>query len=147
MLLLCKRFWHAHVRFADVLLVGTFERSSPSLERMPIEEFRELRMAAEELRTEIAIQLEIVRAVEDKLTTSAGAVYAVRNLPTKQIRDSLDKAFKEVVERRRAWRVALMHSCCLEEDMSLTEFARHFGFSRQYAQSLAADSRKAQLPD
>ena len=31
--------------------------------------------------------------------------------------------------------------------MSLTEFARHFGFSRQYAQSLAADSRKAQLPD
>ena len=59
-------------------------------------------MAAEELRTEIAIQLEIVRAVEDKLTTSAGAVYAVRNLPTKQIRDSLDKAFKEVVERRRA---------------------------------------------
>ncbi len=104
-------------------------------------------MAAEELRSEIAIQLEIVRAVEDKLTTSAGAVYAVRSLPTKQIRDSLDKAFKQVVERRRAWRVALMHSCCLEEDMSLTEFARHFGFSRQYAQSLAADSRKAQLPD
>ncbi len=90
---------------------------------MAIEEFRELRMAAEELRSEIAIQLEIVRTVEDKLTTSAGAAYAVRNLPTKQIRDSLDKAFRQFVERRRAWRVALMHSCCLEEDMSLTEFA------------------------
>ncbi len=114
---------------------------------MPIEEFRELRRAAEELRSEIAIQLEIVRTVEDRLTTSAGAVYAVRNLPTEQIRDSLDKAFKQVVVRRRAWRVALMHSCCLEEDMSLTEFAQHFGFSRQYAQSLAAEARKAQLPD
>ena len=70
---------------------------------MPIEEFKELRRAAEALRSEIAIQLEIVRAVEDKLTTSAGAVYAVRNLPTEQIRDSLDKAFKQVVARRRAW--------------------------------------------
>ncbi len=114
---------------------------------MPIEEFRDLRMAAEELRSEIATQLEIVQAVEDKLTTSAGAVYAVRNLPTKQIRDSLDKAFRQVVDSRRAWRVALMRSCCLEEGMSITEFARHFGFSRQYAQSLAVEARKAQLPD
>ena len=114
---------------------------------MPIEEFRELRRAAEELRSEIAIQLEIVQTVEDKLTTSAGAVYAVRNLPTEQIRDSLDKAFKQVVEHRRAWRVALMHACCLEEDMSFTEFARHFGFSRQYALSLAVEARKAQSTD
>jgi hypothetical protein len=113
---------------------------------MPADEFRELRVAAEELRSEIAIQLEIVRAVEDKLTTSEGAVYALRNLPTKQIRDSLDKAFKQVVEQRRAWRVALMRSCCLEEGMSLTEFADHFGFSRQYAQALAITARNTEAP-
>jgi hypothetical protein len=114
---------------------------------MPIEEFKELGRAAEELRSEIAIQLEIVRAAEDKLRTSAGAVDAVRNLPTEQIRDSLDKVFKQFVDRRRTWRVALVHSCCFEEDMSLTEFARQFGFSRQYAQSLAVDARKAHLSD
>ena len=114
---------------------------------MPIEEFKELQRAAEELRSEFAIQLEIVRAVEDKLTTSAGAVDAVRYLPTEQIRDSLDKVFKEFVAHRRTWRVALIHSCCIEEDMSLTEFARHFGFSRQYAQSLVVEARKPHLPD
>ena len=110
---------------------------------MPIEEFKELRRAAEELRSEIAIQLEIVRAVEDKLTTSAGAVYAVRDLPPADPDSLWTRPLSRSSLVGAPDHVALMHSCCLEEDMGLTEFARHFGFSRQYAQSLAVEARKA----
>jgi hypothetical protein len=87
--------------------------------------------------------LQMEGIVEDLRSQSPDLM--LRGIPDPvQRRSQLDDRFDSFFAQRKAWRVALLRACS-ERGMSVSEFSRLFGFTRQYGQMLAREAQT--LPD
>ena len=108
----------------------------------------------EELLEESNEWAETIRVLIDELQTlvsmiesieargfDTGAEEAVRHASLSEARDSVDRALEAFTARRQHIRIILLKAW-LDWGGSITDYAEHFGFTQDYARTLAAKAGK-----
>ena len=104
-----------------------------------LKETRQLLKRTVDLRDALDVSAESIQALIDAMERGSSTEELVAGMAGPKGREEMTGAFERYDAQRYRWRVALMR-VWLREGRTITDFARHNGFSRQYAQKIAKEA-------